>query len=147
MFTTSRLSFGFVNLKPIVPGHVLVCPKRVVKRFSELTTEEVADIWTLAQRIGKALEHHHRAESLTLTVQDGPAAGQTVAHVHIHILPRRKGDFEPNDKIYDEIDKSSQDVVASLETGVNTLNLDKERKPRSPDEMAAEAAELRKLFH
>ena len=43
------------------------------------------------------------------TIQDGPAAGQTVPHLHIHVLPRRFGDFEPNDKVYDAVDASSKD--------------------------------------
>lgn len=45
VFVTSPLSFAFVNLKPVVPGHVLVSPKRVVARFAELTADEVADLW------------------------------------------------------------------------------------------------------
>ncbi len=40
--------------------------------------------------------------------QDGPQAGQTVPHVHIHVLPRRVGDFEKNDEIYDAIDDASK---------------------------------------
>lgn len=77
-----------VNLKPVVPGHVLLSPKRVVARFAELSPEEVADLWTLAQRVGAAIEPHFGASSLTLAIQDGPQAGQTVPHVHVHILPR-----------------------------------------------------------
>ena len=114
-----------------------------MERFVELTPEEVCDLWTLAQRIGKELEAHHQAESLTLTIQDGPAAGQTVPHVHVHVLPRRRGDFEPNDKIYDDIDKSSKGFAKEKD---DKLNLDKERQPRTPEEMAAEASDLRKLF-
>ena len=45
VFVTSPLSIAFVNLKPVVPGHVLISPKRVVARFSELSPEEVADLW------------------------------------------------------------------------------------------------------
>lgn len=45
VFYTSALSFAFVNLKPLVPGHVLVSPKRVAKRFADLSAEEVADLW------------------------------------------------------------------------------------------------------
>lgn len=45
-------------------------------------------------------------------LQDGPAAGQTVPHVHIHVLPRKFGDFEPNDKVYDAVDQSSQEDAA-----------------------------------
>lgn len=39
-------------------------------------------------------------------LQDGPEAGQTVPHVHIHVLPRKAGDFKKNDEVYDEIDKA-----------------------------------------
>lgn len=45
-------------------------------------------------------------------VQDGPAAGQTVPHVHIHVLPRRPGDFEKNDDIYDELDRAEAHLPA-----------------------------------
>ena len=46
-------------------------------------------------------------------MQDGPLAGQTVPHVHIHVLPRKKGDFERNDEVYDAIDAASKDVAVT----------------------------------
>lgn len=52
------------------------------------------------------VQAHYGGASLTLTIQDGPEAGQTVPHVHVHVLPRKAGDFEPNDKVYDGIDES-----------------------------------------
>ncbi|KAK6246716.1 hypothetical protein QUC31_018281 [Theobroma cacao] len=70
---------------------------------------------------------------------DGPQSGQTVPHVHIHILPRREGDFERNDEIYDAIDVKEKEMQ-------ETLDLDKERKDRSPEEMSREADEYRSLF-
>lgn len=152
VFATTSLSFAFVNFKPVVPGHVLVSPKRVAPRFADLSPAELADMWALAQRVGSAVQPHFGATSLTLAMQDGPEAGQTVPHVHIHILPRKKGDFERNDEVYDAIDAASADVpgaAAAREQGPaagETLNPDKERKPRSPEEMAAEAAELRTLL-
>ena len=94
IFTESALSFAFVNLKPVVPGHLLVSPKRVVPRFCDLEREEVADLWyalqganssvylacnaglslcmhcrILAQRVGSAAEAHFKANSLTLAIQ------------------------------------------------------------------------------
>jgi len=89
VFLTTSLSFAFVNLRPLVPGHVLVSPKRVVGRFYDLSVDEVADLWTAAHRVGQRLEPHYGANSMTYAIQDGPAAGQTVPHVHIHILPRQ----------------------------------------------------------
>ncbi|KAK9280294.1 hypothetical protein L1049_013982 [Liquidambar formosana] len=113
--------------------------RREVKRFVDLTSDETSDLWLTAQKVGSLLEHHHKASSLTFTIQDGPQAGQTVPHVHIHILPRKSGDFENNDEIYDAIDLKEKELQQKLD-------LDKERKDRSPEERAQEADEYRKLF-
>ncbi len=56
IFCESASSFAFVNLKPVVSGHVLIAPKRVCKRFTQLSMEEVADLWQLAKVVGKELE-------------------------------------------------------------------------------------------
>ena len=66
---------------------------------------------TLVQRVGRGVEQQYNAAALTVTLQDGPAAGQTVPHVHVHVLPRRWGDFEPNDKVYDAIDDASKEEL------------------------------------
>ncbi|GLC36057.1 hypothetical protein PLESTB_000533100 [Pleodorina starrii] len=154
VFVLSDLSFGFVNLKPVVPGHVLVSSKRVVQRFADLTPEEVSDLWLLAQRIGRVVEPHYGAQSLTLAIQDGACAGQTVPHVHIHVLPRKAGDFPRNDQVYDEIDHKAAEYDKAAKTQSadpspgpgEKLDLDKERRVRSHEEMAAEAEELRGLL-
>ena len=44
-------------------------------------------------------------ESSTITIQNGPQAGQTVPHVHVHVMPRKDGDFTENDQIYNELEK------------------------------------------
>lgn len=130
VFDATPMSFCFVNLKPVVPGHVLVAPRRVVKRFADLSAEEVTDLWVAAQRCGQLVERIHGAEALTLAIQDGAAAGQTVSHVHIHVMPRKKGDFEPNDMVYDAMDEGEKEFSKAL---------DSDRKPRTEAEMEAEA--------
>ncbi|KAE8673854.1 Bis(5'-adenosyl)-triphosphatase [Hibiscus syriacus] len=65
---------------------------------------------------------------------DQRQAGQTVAHVHVQILPRKDGDFENNDEIYDAIDAKGKELKGKLD-------LDKERKDRSMEEMCKEAEE------
>ncbi|XP_054936178.1 bis(5'-adenosyl)-triphosphatase isoform X5 [Physeter macrocephalus] len=78
VFLKTELSFALVNRKPVVPGHVLVCPLRPVERFRDLRPNEVADLFQAAQRVGTAVEKHFQGTSLTFSVQDGPEAGQTV---------------------------------------------------------------------
>ncbi|KAK4274952.1 hypothetical protein QN277_018105 [Acacia crassicarpa] len=139
VFYSTNLSYAMVNLRPLLPGHVLICPKREVKRFVDLTADETSDLWLTAQKVGRQLENYHKASSLTFAIQDGPQAGQTVPHVHIHVVPRIGGDFEKNDDIYDAMDQKEKELKQKLD-------LDKERKDRNFEEMAREADEYRKLF-
>ncbi|KAJ7998937.1 hypothetical protein DPEC_G00210170 [Dallia pectoralis] len=102
VFLQTELSFALVNRKPVVPGHVLVCPLRPVERFRDLRPDEVADLFITTQRVADLMEKQLQASSLTVAIQDGPEAGQTVKHVHVHVLPRKAGDFEKNDNVYNE---------------------------------------------
>ncbi|CAO3669615.1 unnamed protein product [Rhizopus stolonifer] len=133
VFFKSKLTIGIVNLKPIAPGHVLVLPKRNIPRLKDLSENEMVDFMLSAQKIGSVVEKHYLGTSLTMTIQDGPQAGQTVPHVHMHIIPRKKGDWANNDDIYEELDQKK---------GMDN----EERKPRTEEEMKQEADELRALF-
>eukprot|EP01135_Chromosphaera_perkinsii_P006655 Nk52_evm57s554 gene=Nk52_evmTU57s554 len=128
VFRKTALSYAFTNLMPIVDGHVLVAPKRCIKRFYELTEEEISDLFKLVQEVGEVVEGFYKASSLTISVQDGKEAGQTIDHVHVHVIPRRKDDFNRNDEIYEQLEKHDKDP---------------ERVPRSDEEMAKEAEHLR----
>ncbi|KAI9481472.1 MAG: fragile histidine triad protein [Benjaminiella poitrasii] len=133
IFFKSKLTIGVVNLKPIALGHVLVIPKRNTPRLADLDKDESIDLMLSAQQIGNAVEKHYNCSSLTMTIQDGPQAGQTVPHVHMHIIPRKKGDWENNDDVYEELDKKK---------GVDN----EDRQPRTLEEMKQEADELRVYF-
>lgn len=133
VFLTSTLSFAFVNLKPILPGHVLVCPRRLVSRFKDLDNSEVSDLFLLVHRIAGKLEGMFDGTAMTISMQDGPDAGQSVPHLHVHVIPRKRGDFPRNDEIYDRINEWRIDA-------------EEDRKPRSLDEMAKEALMLREQF-
>ena len=99
----SRLSIVIVNRKPVVPGHLLVIPKAVVPRMQGLNVDQVQDLFLTVQTAQKLIESFFYVSSSTISIQDGPEAGQTVAHLHVHILPRRAGDFAENDEIYEEL--------------------------------------------
>ncbi|XP_076274075.1 ntrilase and fragile histidine triad fusion protein NitFhit [Rhynchophorus ferrugineus] len=100
VFYASKYCYAFTNIRCVVPGHVLVSTLRVAKRLKDLGEEEIADLFATAIKVCKTIETVHDAQSTTLCVQDGPFAGQTVPHVHVHILPRKKGDFANNDDVY-----------------------------------------------
>ncbi|XP_076125368.1 bis(5'-adenosyl)-triphosphatase-like [Alosa pseudoharengus] len=118
----------------IMTANVLVCPVRPVERFRDLRPDEVADLFSMTQRVASVVEKHFCGTSLTIAMQDGPEAGQTVKHVHVHVLPRKTGDFERNDSVYDELQKHDKE------------NEDVPSKWRTEEEMSAEASALRKLF-
>lgn len=145
-FAATALSYAFVNLKPVVPGHVLVSPRRLVPRLGGLTPEENADLFGLVARVAAAVEAHTGAAASTLALQDGPAAGQTVPHVHVHVLPRTPGDFARNDDIYTAIEEGG--AGGGGRGGGRGVRADEgeDRPPRSAQEMAAEATTLRALF-
>lgn len=131
VFYRSSLSIAFTNKRCVVPGHVLVAPIRVCKRLFDLTAEEVGDMFRVVQNVQYVIESLYKTTSSTIVVQDGPLAGQTIQHVHVHILPRREGDFTNNDNIYRELQEHDKD----------------ENRPwRSQEEMSNEAADLRKYF-
>ncbi|KAJ2548589.1 Dinucleoside triphosphate hydrolase [Coemansia sp. RSA 1878] len=137
VFLLSKHTYGLVNLKPIRPGHVLVVSRRKVARFNDLTLEEVTDLFTNGQRISKAVEKLFNADGLTLCVQDGDVAGQTVKHVHLHVIPRNTGDFANNDDIYSVLEGTGN---VPQQTHVDN----DQRVARTATDMAAEAKMLRR---
>jgi bis(5'-adenosyl)-triphosphatase len=137
---------------------VLVSPHRIVKRLTDLTTDEVTDLFSTVQRVQKMLartyfsssESEHIAQpadgSFNIAIQDGPDAGQSVPHVHCHIIPRLKGDTT-GDEIYDRMASDEGNVGGALwdrdrrpHGGGHFPKIeDADRKPRSAEEMAKEA--------
>jgi diadenosine tetraphosphate (Ap4A) HIT family hydrolase len=77
---------------PISPGHTLIIPKRHVGSFFELFPDERDDIMKLMDRAKKELDHRHSPQGYNIGINDGAAAGQTVPHLHIHLIPRYQGD-------------------------------------------------------
>jgi diadenosine tetraphosphate (Ap4A) HIT family hydrolase len=88
LFFATALSVAFVNLKPLVPGHVLVTPRRVVPRYDGLTPEEATDLWRAVLEVEDVLSQVTGACDFDIGMQDGELAGMSVPHVHVHILPK-----------------------------------------------------------
>ena len=174
VFLQSKHAFASVNVRPVVEGHVLVISRRPAVRMAQLTPAEVADVWSMVHAVQAGLEAHLHSDGATVVVQDGPVAGQTVPHLHVHILPRRAGDLstsagsqvEEGDEVYDMIRASSQRTMpsgaeveegggpavqvvagaAGVQTGQRRVKREWKVRARGLDSMAADAAKYRAWF-
>lgn len=77
---------------PVSPGHSLVIPKRHVGSFFETSDAERAALLSLLDRAKSSVEQQYQPAGFNIGINDGAAAGQTVPHLHIHLIPRYAGD-------------------------------------------------------
>ncbi|MCV2367680.1 HIT family protein [Roseateles oligotrophus] len=77
---------------PVALGHSLIVSRRHVGSFFELTSGERLDLMTLVEDAKLELDEQYCPSGYNVGFNDGPAAGQTVPHVHIHLIPRYAGD-------------------------------------------------------
>ena len=80
---------------PVSPGHSLVIPKRHVGSFFEITARERVALFALLDQAKQQIAQLHQPNGYNIGINDGAAAGQTVPHLHIHLIPRYDGD-QPN---------------------------------------------------
>lgn len=106
----------FFPTEPAVLGHCMVVPRRHVEYFSELTTDEVSRVMSAAQAMMESLKEACQPEGINIIQSNGEAASQSVAHVHVHVLPRWKddpiGEIWPPESNYSDEDKDR--VLAKL---------------------------------
>jgi diadenosine tetraphosphate (Ap4A) HIT family hydrolase len=88
----SEFAVALADAYPVAEGHTLVIPRRHVASLFDLSEEEQAALWRLVALVRNELLAELRPDGFTIGVNDGPAAGQTVLHAHVHIIPRRQGD-------------------------------------------------------
>ncbi|HSG28711.1 MAG TPA: HIT family protein [Candidatus Krumholzibacterium sp.] len=76
---------------PVSRGHTLIIPKRHVETLFDATDEEVLACWQLVQQVRDRLEGEYSPDGYNIAVNSGRAAGQSVMHAHIHVIPRYGG--------------------------------------------------------
>jgi len=85
---------------PVTEGHTLVVPRRHVASLFDLTDDEQGGLWKLVALVRAKLLADLRADGFNVGVNDGTAAGQTVMHAHVHVIPRRQVDVaDPRDGV------------------------------------------------
>ena len=113
---------AFLDANPLAPGHTLVVPKEPYERLDDLPDDIAADVWAAVQSLTPRIESVVDADATTGGVNNGPAAGQEVPHVHVHIVPRFEGDGggpihavagSRPDLSDDELDEIAADIEAA----------------------------------
>lgn len=133
-FAESQNFVAVYNIAPILPGHSLVVPKRHVRSVLQLSDDELCEMMTFSRKVINILLTAFGAVAFDWTIQDGEAAGQTVPHFHLHIIPRKFGDLPTPGSWYPKLRESQEDII------------DSEKRPRfSPDEMKRIVSKLREV--
>ena len=91
---TNEFAYSARDSYAVSPGHTLVVPHRHVASFFELTPEEINACMALINEERKLLDEAFKPDGYNIGVNIGSAAGQSIHHVHIHIIPRYEGDVE-----------------------------------------------------
>lgn len=77
---------------PVSPGHILIIPRRHVGSYFETTSLEREALLSLLDKAKSLIEQGHRPSGYNIGINDGAAAGQTIPHLHVHVIPRYLGD-------------------------------------------------------
>lgn len=83
---------AILDISPAAKGHVIIIPKNHGDDIFQLSNEEASKVFVLAANIGKALKDELKCDGLNILQNNGEAAGQTVFHFHVHLIPRFKED-------------------------------------------------------
>src|SRR4051794_5392781 len=85
-------AIAFPDAYPLAEGHTLVAPRIHVSSLYELNIEHQSSVWELVAEVRQRLLVGLKPDAFNIGVNDGIAAGQTVEHAHVHVIPRWKGD-------------------------------------------------------
>jgi diadenosine tetraphosphate (Ap4A) HIT family hydrolase len=88
------LAVAITDSFPLTRGHALVVPRRHVPSFFDLTQDERLAMLDLLDEAKAALDTQYAPDGYNIGINDGVAAGQTVMHLHVHVIPRYKGDAD-----------------------------------------------------
>lgn len=123
------------NIAPILPGHSLVIPKKHLESINELSEQELLEFFTFARKTTRILCSAFGSDGFDWSLQESEAAGQSIAHLHMHIIPRVAGDL-----------KKPGDWYPMLEQNRSLID-SPERKSLSREEITATVSQIRKYIN
>jgi bis(5'-adenosyl)-triphosphatase len=113
VFAESNHFYAIYNIAPIVPGHSLIIPKTHIPSLLTLSVNELSEMMIFAKEVTQILLKAFNSDSFNWSVQDNDAAGQTVSHLHLHIVPRHIGDLKEAGDWYPRIRENDKEMLDS----------------------------------
>lgn len=86
------LAFAVYDIAPVSKGHLLIVPKRHVETYFDASRDEINACLNLMERAKVMLDKQFQPDGYNIGINVGAVAGQTVMHLHIHLIPRYEGD-------------------------------------------------------
>ena len=83
---------GILDVNPAARGHVIILPKNHAANIFELPDEDVSKVMVVAKKIATAIKKAYKCDGVNILQNNGEAAGQTVFHLHVHVIPRYEND-------------------------------------------------------
>jgi bis(5'-adenosyl)-triphosphatase len=111
------------NHSPILPGHSLVIPSKHISSLFDLSEDEISAFFSFARKVTSFLTKHYKSDAYDWSLQEGESAGQSVDHLHLHIIPRNPGDLPEGEDWYvkleeqrkQKIDEPGRAILSELE--------------------------------
>ena len=111
-YSTADFS-ALYNIAPILPGHTLIIPNRHYQSLTELPETELGNMMIFARKITAVLKAVYTCDGFDWTIQDGISAGQTIPHLHLHIIPRKPFDLPESNEWYSKIPENETQLLDS----------------------------------
>ncbi len=135
-FAESKNFLAIYNIAPVLPGHSLIIPKQHLKSIHDLTEEQYTEFFQFAREVTKKLSVFFDTDAFDWIIQENEEAGQSIPHLHLHVILRTKDDLPNAGDWYIALKDRRKDEV-----------VDSENRPRySIDELKMIAKKLRDAF-
>ena len=124
IFAESENFLAIYNIAPILPGHSLIIPRWHVQSLMDLSDPELGEMMVFARNTVRLLLKTFGVKAFNWTIQEGEEAGQTVPHLHVHLIPREPNDLPQPGDWYPLLRQSESEIIDS-----------ESRSRLTPDEM------------
>ena len=119
VFAKSAQFVAIYNIAPVLPGHCLIVPIRHIRGMFDLNVIEQEELVKFSLHVAKAIVRGFQSSGFNWIIQEGMSAGQTVEHLHVHIIPRHDGDLPHPGDWYPKLDRAGKES-----------SIDSDKRPR-----------------